>query len=164
MVVGGEADFRALQHRFQLQHAVATTLSEAENTNQGLNAALAAVADILGAEIGLIWIADDRAQALRCRGMWLNPSLAHLAFDPLCNKLVPHLTASAPVTSRLADHIEWPVAAGDYIIPDSITLATRADMDYALVVPVATKQQVLGHLELFSKNPTRPDPATVQLC
>src|SRR5690349_19602541 len=113
MVVGGKADISTLQHCFQLQHAVATSLSEAEDTNQGLTAALAAMADVLGADIGLIWIADDSAQALRCRGMWLRPSLVRLAFDPLCNKLAPRLMVPAPVNSRLVDHVEWPVAAGD---------------------------------------------------
>jgi PAS domain S-box-containing protein len=140
-----------------VQHTVAQILAEAATIEEVTPRILQAMGECLGWDAGALWRVDREAQALRCVDLWHKASIEVPEFERVSREFtfVPGLGLPGRVWSSLAPEY-IPDVVPDENFPRGPT-AEREGLHAAFGFPILLGGEVLGVIELFSREIRQPD-------
>ncbi|WP_445148645.1 diguanylate cyclase [Baekduia sp. Peel2402] len=163
----------ATVHRAQVErrvaalHAVGEALAGAGSLEAGLAGALRGVIEQLGWGLGAVWLTDARDGSLACAETWHHNALAAGPYLALTDAPEPHgagglldvvRRAGAPVWVERADHS--PDVALD---PRRANAAAQCGLRTLVAVPIVSRGETLGVVELACGQPRTHESATLDL-
>lgn len=146
------------ERRLALQYAVAQALADAETLEEAGAPILGAIGETLGWAAGLLWAVDSEADVLRCVDVWHAPAapLAKLMTAVSRDRTFPP-GVGLPGRIWASGEATWiPDVQADDTLPRAPD-AARAGVRSAFGFPVRVGDEVLGVLELFSRETSAPD-------
>ena len=157
-VVRDVTERRRAQRVLTTQHRVAAALAGASDLEEGVVLALAAIGEGMGWRAGHLWMADDAAGVLSCRGTW------HVSDDAR-----EFREESRAMTFARGDGLPGRVwSSGRSLWLEDVSadplflradIATRAGLTAAVGVPVVSAGATRGVVEVFAAGAQRPDAA-----
>jgi diguanylate cyclase (GGDEF)-like protein/PAS domain S-box-containing protein len=156
-----------VERRLAALHAVGAALGGARSVQDGLAGALAGLGEQLGWAIGAVWLVDARDGSLACAESWHERGLAAGSYLALCE------TADAPGAGGLLDgvrrtsapawleHVE--LAPDASVDPRRARAASAAGVRTLAAVPIVSRGETLGVVELGSREALSHDGATLLL-
>jgi diguanylate cyclase (GGDEF)-like protein/PAS domain S-box-containing protein len=170
-LVGGLA--AATVHRAQAErrlaahHAAAEALAGAHSLEAGLAGALRGIGEQLGWGLGAVWLSDPDGGALTCAETWHHPALPAGPYLELCGK------SEAPGSGGLLDTVRRTVAPAWFeqvdVAPEQspdpprATAARASGLQTLAAVPIVSRGETLGVVELGCRVPRTHDAATLEL-
>jgi PAS domain S-box-containing protein len=145
------------EERLRVQHTVAQILAEAATIEEATPRILLAMGECLGWDVGVLWRVDREAEALRCVEIWHKASIEVPEFERVSREssFGPGLGLPGRVWSSLE-----PEYIAD-VVPDEnfprAPAAEREGLRSAFGFPILLGGEVLGVIEFFSREISRPD-------
>ncbi|HWS99236.1 MAG TPA: GAF domain-containing protein [Pyrinomonadaceae bacterium] len=142
--------------RLQTQYAVTRALSESDSLREAAPNVLRAVCESLGWEVGALWRVDREAGLLHCVEVWHVPGLAVAGFEEISRSQSFEKGAGLPghvwekgEPARVTD-----MAGSDFL---RAPFAEREGLHGAFAFPVILRDETLGVMEFFSREPRDVD-------
>jgi PAS domain S-box-containing protein len=145
------------EERLRVQHTVAQILAEAATIEEASPRILLAMGECLGWDVGVLWRVDWDAEALRCLELWHNASIEVPEFERVSREssFGPGLGLPGRVWSSLE-----PEYIADVVADENFPRAPAAEREglrSAFGFPILLGGEVLGVIELFSREISQPD-------
>jgi PAS domain S-box-containing protein len=138
--------------------AVTQVLAEAETLDDALHRILAAAGEGLECDCGALWQVDTEANALRCLETWHRDGTDVARFESLSRQTSFSPGVGLPGRVWTSGEGAWIVELGkDANFPRGEE-AMAAGLTSAFAFPIAVGREVLGVMELFSRESRAPDP------
>ncbi|MDX6701115.1 MAG: hypothetical protein QOF26_1341 [Baekduia sp.] len=179
----GESDERTLEllaglaaatlHRAQVErrlaahHAAGEALAGARSLEAGLAGALRGLVEQLGWDLGAVWLAEGRDGSLACAETWHHSALPAGPYLELCS--TPEtaadggLLASVRRTSSAAWLEDVGVAPSSSVDPGRALAAAACGLRTLAAVPIVSRGETLGVVELGCRAGRTHDGATLDL-
>ena len=156
-----EAELARARTALAAQSAVARVLAEAETLAEATPKLLEAIGGSLGWEVGAIWTVDPRARVLRCEATWhAGPSGHKFEAETVARTFGLGEGLPGQVWSRGSPR--WVSDFSLEGLPRS-PLAAREGLGGAFAFPIRDRDQILGVIELLTREVGPPDEATLSL-
>lgn len=151
------------EQRLQAQYAITRALAEASSLTEASPLVLEAVGNSLRWSLGIFWLMDDEAQALRCETVWHEPSLDASAFESFCRKCAWACGEGLPGRVWATNEPVW--IADVTLEPNYVRAAVAAasGLHSALGFPIPLGNKVLGVIEFLSTTIRKPNDDLLQL-
>jgi PAS domain S-box-containing protein len=145
------------EERLRVQHTVAQILTEAATIEEATPRILLAMGECLGWDVGVLWLVDREAAALRCVELWHKASVDVPEFERASRESTfgPGLGLPGRVWSSLEPEY-IPDVVPDENFPRA-PIAEREGLRAAFGFPILLGGEVLGVIEFFSREIRRPD-------
>jgi PAS domain S-box-containing protein len=141
---------------------IARALAESATLADAAPPMLAAVCSSLGWEFGALWDVDRPGRALRCVGVWHDPSLPFREFVDLSRATVFVRGVGLPGRVWQSGRPAWiPDVVLDPNFPRAAA-AERVGLHGAFALPILRGPDVLGIMEFFSRDIRQPDAALLE--
>jgi PAS domain S-box-containing protein len=145
-----------LEKRLAVQHAVSRALAESETIDQAISRTLVAIGQNLGWGFGVFWLRDALENVLRAVRTWNEGVMPAFAASTRAATFARGVglpgrvwKERVPIWSGDVQHLEnFPRADA----------AVHAGIRGALAIPVLTREEFLGVIELFSTGSTESPP------
>lgn len=137
------------------QYTVTRVLAEAETLENATPSILSAVCESLGWDVGALWTVDHGV--LRCVGVWQAPGIAASRFENITRETKFPRGIGLPGRVWSTAKPAW---IQDVVRDDNFPRAPMAaaeDLHGAFACPITGGAEVLGVIELFSKEIRDPD-------
>ncbi len=147
---------RAEQLR-SVRMAVTHQLAQAQDMSEASAHLLQAVCENLGWDIGLFWVVDPAAEALRCLANWHRPGTAFLNFVDASRTRTFRKGEGLPGRAWSSGSCEW---VGDVRTSPEFARAAPAATDglqSAFACPVTLYGSTLGVMEFFTRRMREPE-------
>jgi len=139
-----------------VEHAVARILAQSDRPVEVYEAALQAIGQALGWELGAVWELDPRDGRLRCLSTW-HAALGTDDFTALSEALALAPGEGLPGRVVASGEARWIVdAPADANFPRA-EAARRAGLHAGFGFPVRSPRGVVGVMEFFSRDLQEPD-------
>lgn len=152
----------AEQHQ-AVQYAVTRVLAEAADLTEAAPKILRAICEGLGWDVGVLWIADETEQQIRCEELWHRAGLNAGSFVGTTKGTV--FTKGQGLPGRV-----WaggkPVWIADVTVDPNFpraAVAAQVGLKAALAFPITLHGKVLGMFEFFSRDGREPDRALLDI-
>ncbi len=145
-----------LEKRLAVQHAVSRALAESETIDQAISRTLAAIGQNLGWGFGVFWLRDALENVLRAVRTWNDGVMPEFAATTRQTTFARGVGLPGQVWNKRV-----PIWSGDVPHMDNFPrsdAAVRAGIRGALALPVLTREEFLGVIELFSTDTTAEPP------
>jgi two-component system, cell cycle sensor histidine kinase and response regulator CckA len=151
------------QQRLAAQYAATRALAEGAPVDRTLLKVLQALCVNLGWEVGALWMLEKGAATLKCVEMWTHPSTEFNEFKALTGMMTLGRGVGLPGQAWAEDKMIWlaDVPAGTNLPRGEA--ASRAGLRSALALPVRSHNQLIGVLELVSRDTRQPEPELLQM-
>src|SRR5215211_3174886 len=147
------ADARDLR---SVEHAVARILAQSDRPVEVYEAALQAIGQTLGWELGAVWEVDPRDERLRCLSIW-HAAVGIDDFTALSEELALASGEGLPGRVLASGEASWIVdAPADANFPRD-EAARRAGLHAGFGFPLRSPRGVVGVMEFFSRGLHEPD-------
>ncbi|MBK9713397.1 MAG: PAS domain S-box protein [Kouleothrix sp.] len=152
-----------IERRLSVQYAVARILAEAATLQEVMPALLQAVCEGLEWDWGALWVADRRANVLRCESSWQSPSLSETTFAERSRALSFAPGAGLPGRVWAAGEPTWLVDIVAELGHPRSAIAGQSGLHGMVAAPIRLGGAVLGVLELASRAPQPTDQAVLAM-
>ena len=147
---------RAEAHRLlALQDELGRALSLADTIGEAMKGALSALCDHLGFDVGLAWLVDDDGKRLHCCATHVAPSLGH-DLNLLCEGLSLERDEGLPGRAWARGEPVFARGFGHETDARRREQLEKAGLATAYAVPMRTRGQTLGVLEIVSRAADAP--------
>jgi signal transduction histidine kinase/ActR/RegA family two-component response regulator len=146
-----------VERRLAAQYAVARVLADSATLPEAAPNVLQAICESLGWDIGAIWGVDRAAGLLRCLATWQPPGASFRAFEAFTRE---HTFASGVGLPGRVWAERAPVWIADIDGDDNFPrkpVAARDGLRSAFGFPIRLGQQILGVIEVLSREVRQPD-------
>lgn len=164
--LGLAAERRRIDRRLETQRAVGEVLAMSETLAEAAPRLLAAICEALGWAAGIVWLADPAAQVLRPASVWLEEG-ADAAGGQFAQET--ERTVFGP-GERLPGRV-WETGKAQWIseIPSDeadakVRPVIEAGLRAVLAFPIRRGEQVLGVVEILSRQVSEPDGSLLEDC
>ncbi|HLG21511.1 MAG TPA: GAF domain-containing protein, partial [Candidatus Manganitrophaceae bacterium] len=151
------------EKRLAAEHAVTRLLSETDALTEAAPKILQVICKSLDWEAGCVWVADRRANQLRCVKLWRTPRIRIDLFERLSKKMT--LAPGVGLPGRV-----WSAGAPLWI--EDVTqdtpfsraaIAAKEGLHGACGFPIFSGTETLGVIEFFSREIRTPDDDLLQM-
>jgi PAS domain S-box-containing protein len=145
------------ERRLAAQHAVTRVLAESDSLSQAAPRILRTLCEHLGWELGALWAVEREAGVLRAVEIWHAAGVSAEEFERRSREL--SLGPGVGLSGRVWQSGE-PVWLVDVLADENfprVAVAAKAGLRAAFAFPVTLGAQVLGVVELFSREVREPD-------
>jgi PAS domain S-box-containing protein len=149
---------RRVERRQAAQHAVTAVLAEAASLDEAAPRLLEAICQSTGGDWGALWQFDPAAEVLRCVNVWHRPDEGFPELEALTRGRPLPPGEGFPGRAWRQRSPLWIADLGAGGNPPQASVAARAGLCTALVLPILSGAEAIGALELFSRRQRRPDP------
>jgi len=157
------SDRKRADNRLAAQLAVSLALVDSDTLREAAPRFLRAVCDIVGWELGVIWLIDHDAQVLRCDLVWHVPSVNAAEFIALSRETTFSSGIGLPGRVWASGEPAWiPNVLKDSNFPRA-RLAAKAGLHGAFGFPIKSRGETLGVIEFFSRDIRPPDTSLLQM-
>lgn len=165
-MVGTDIDIttrKQAEHRLATQYTVVQMLAESATLKEASTNILSALGTCLGSKACAMWKIDHRANLLRCIHTWQASQMETSEF--LVDSLQRTFAQGAGIPGRAWSHGE-PLWIPDIFAEASCPrapLAAKAGLASAVSIPIKTKENVYGVIEIFNETTAELDVLTLQM-
>jgi signal transduction histidine kinase/DNA-binding response OmpR family regulator/HPt (histidine-containing phosphotransfer) domain-containing protein len=154
---------RTSERHSEAQYLTTRVLLESETLAQAMPHVLQAVGESLGWVMGIRWAIDYEAQLLRCKEIWLAPSLTSRALADLSSRFTFRRGIGLPGRVWASGRAAWIVdVVRDPNFPRA-PAAEAAGLHGAFAFPIIGPAGFLGVMEFFSIEIRAPEEAVLTL-
>jgi len=149
--------------RLHAQHAVVQALADSSSLEEAASRILRAICETLGWEYGGLWRVDAAAGVLRWVEAWHNPGASFPEFEELSRRSTFAPGVGLPGRVWASGR---PAFIADVVADPNFPrapVAAREGLRGALGFPVLLGDEVIGVLEFFSREITRPDEELLEM-
>lgn len=146
--------------RRNAEHSVNRTLAESTEFIDAAPPILQAICESLAWDVGVIWLVDPGAAALRCAGVWHTRTTGIAEFEEACRQTSFPAGVGFPGRIWASGSVAW--------IPD-VTAGSnlpRASVDGrhgAVGFPISSGVQFLGVMEFFGRQVVQPEAEVIEM-
>ena len=151
------------EQRVAAEHAVTRILAEAATVEEAAPKVLQALCECLRWDLSALWLVDRQAQVLRCAELWREPSIEAPEFEAAT------WASTFGHGSGLPGRV-WasrtPACVPDVTIDPSFLradVAAREGLHAAFAIPILLGAEVLGVVDLVSREVRQPDQALLDM-
>ena len=137
---------------------IVRVLAEAGTVEEAAHDVLGALAEWLGWDVALLWIADDETHLLRCGAAWSRDDPELVDFRRVNERLTFVPEAGLPGRVWSTREPGWVGTIGEDPDFPRMGIAARAGLSSATAVPILGTGGVLGVIELLSRTSRVPEP------
>jgi two-component system, sensor histidine kinase and response regulator len=151
------------ERRRYVRLAVPQLLAQAVSLADAASGVLQVIAEGLGWDLGVLWLADAPAQVLRCLDVWQAPSVQATAFIETSRQQRFEPGVGLPGRAWSSGQPAWitdVVTDGNF--PRS-PLARAAGLHGAFACPIQAGSDILGVIEFFSREVRDPDADLLEM-
>jgi diguanylate cyclase (GGDEF)-like protein/PAS domain S-box-containing protein len=150
--------------RQAMEHAVTRLLAEANTPSEVMPKIIQAICEALGCACGAYWIWDDRDQLLHCTATWSVPSPEMDEFIVLTRQATNSLETGVGLIGRTWTNREatWITDVTQDPSFQRAPKAAKAGLRAALGFPMLAQGEILGVIEIFSRDSRQPDEVLIQ--
>jgi PAS domain S-box-containing protein len=147
-----------VEQRLRAQHHVTRILAEAATMEEATTKILGALCECLGCHLGALWRLDREADVLRCAAIWRAISVEAAQYEAATRASVLRRGRGLPGKvwmSRVAACVPDVACDPEFERAD---VAAREDLHAAFALPILLNGEVLGVIELISRDVWQPEP------
>ena len=158
---GSIEDFTERKHAedwLAAQYAVTRALADSTTLADATPNILRAICETFGWAWGALWTVDAEADVLRCRDIWLDPSVEMPQFEQTSRELTFAPGVGLPGRVWATGQLAW---VSDVIQEKNFPraqIAVKENLHSALAIPIPSRSGVLGVMEFFSRVIREPEP------
>ena len=148
---------RRVEQRLRAQHQVTRILAEAATLEKATSKILQAMCECLGCHLGTLWHIDREKDVLRCATIWHAPSVEVAHYEAATRASALQRGCGLPGRvwmSRVAACIPDVACDPEFECAD---IAALEDLHAAFALPILLNGEVLGVIELISRDVWHPD-------
>ncbi|MEJ7638469.1 MAG: PAS domain S-box protein, partial [Singulisphaera sp.] len=151
------------ERRLEVQYTASLALAGSPRLDDAVPALLRAICDSLGWSGGALWRVDPQADVLRCGALWQSPSSRPEGFAALSRQTTFAPGVGLPGRVWASGQSAWiPDVVKDPNFPRA-RAAAREGLHAALGFPVVVGRDILGVVEVFSREIQPPDDELLQV-
>jgi diguanylate cyclase (GGDEF)-like protein/PAS domain S-box-containing protein len=142
-----------------VQHAVSSALADASTVESAIPGLLEALGDSMGWELGAMWLVDEDAGTARCGALWQRDGTEADEFREMTARLeIPRGAGPVGTAWESGEPVgtEYTPDAAGYLRGEA---AARQGLRGGLWIPIRSGTEVLGVIELYSREVLRLDDA-----
>jgi len=152
-------DRKQEERRLAAQHAVTRVLADSATLDEAAPKLLQAIGECLGWDVGVLWVVESRANALRCAEVWHQPDVAVPEFEAASRQQTAEPGRELPGRVWASGQPVWIAELSKELPLLRATLAAKEGLHGAIGFPILLGEEVLGVMEFFSRDVQPPDPA-----
>ncbi|MBI5315340.1 MAG: PAS domain S-box protein [Nitrospirae bacterium] len=151
------------ERRQAAEHAVTKLLLEANTLEEAVPAMMGIVCRTLDWNMGLMWMVDEEAQALRCIETWSEGYVNEAQFIESSRQFNFTIGTGLPGRVWKSQKAEWirdVTCDGNF---PRASIAAGAGLHGAFAVPITSNDRILGVMEFFSAALREPDRKLLEM-
>jgi two-component system sensor histidine kinase/response regulator len=158
LVIRDVTERRRGERRQAAQHAVTAVLAESASLDEATPRLLEAIAQSAGGDWSALWQYDPSVGVLNCVDVWHRAGEHFPELERLTRGRLFPPGEGLPGRAWRERSPLWVADLGAGGNPPRATVASRAGLATALVLPILSGAESIGALEIYSRRQRRPDP------
>jgi PAS domain S-box-containing protein len=152
-----------VEQRLALQHAATRILTETDSLDDATRRILQTVCESLGWQVGMLWVVDREADAMRCAEMWHTSSDESKEFADTSRREIFRRGTGLPGRVWVSGKAAW---ITDVANDENFTRASSAassGLRAGFAFPILFGSETLGVMEFFSTRSHPPDEGLLDM-
>jgi signal transduction histidine kinase len=154
-----------VERRLAIQHAVMHALTESSETSQAYDKVLQAICEVIGGELGILWIYDLNTNLLRLESVWQTPEKPGNQLVQVSSQLTFSPGDGLPGIIYLTNKPTWIQDISHHVNIHQLRkeAALESGLKKVFAFPICNTGEVMGIIECFSGQLQQPSAHLVEM-